>query len=145
MNKILVFIFCVCISCSKDGLNGKNILDKIDNEVWTRGNNYKVFKKNPFRLILVEDGVCLEFSESPKTIDGNEFKYTLLENGQDTLRLGYSVTGSKVNHKGTFTYYIDLTGELIRNYEETNAFYPESYTTNFYRADESLSILCPNL
>ena len=145
INKILFFVFFVFLSCSKDGLNGKNILDKIENEVWTRGNNYKVFKNNPFRLILVEDGICNQFSEEPKIINGNEFHYSLLENGKDTLRLKYRVTGEKVNHSGTFTYYIDTSGELIRDYVESNTFYTESYSSNFYRTDKSLSILCPDL
>ncbi len=145
MNKILILVFCFFISCSKDSLGEKNFLGKIENEVWTRGKNYKVFKNNPFRLILIEEGICLQFNEEPKIIDGNEFQYTLLKNGKDTLRLKYKVKGSDVNHNGTFTYYIDASGELIRNYEEFNAFYTESYTTNFYRAEKSLSIICPNL
>jgi len=145
MKKALILLFFTTLSCSNEDLQEEYLLDRIENVVWTRGSNFKVFKNNPFRLILVEEGFCIEFSEAPKLIEGNEFQYTLLENGKDTLRLEYRVTGQQVNHCGTFNYFIDAQGELIRNYVECGAFYKESLRTNFYKAEQSLSTLCPDL
>ena len=146
MKKIIYFIFIVCVSCSKESTSENSFLDEIQNKVWTRGNNYKVFKSNPFRLILVEEGTCLEFNEAPKIIEDNQFQYTILENKKDTLRLSYRVTGSNVNHCGTFTYFLKSDGDLVRNYVECGeTFYKESFTTEFYSADETLLNLCPSI
>ena len=145
MRKIIICItLFLSFSCSKE-IKQDILLDKLDNIVWTRGSNFKVFKSNPFRLILVEDGICLEFSESPVDIRGNEFQYTILENGIDTLKLGYRVKGERLNHCGTFTYYLDNEGELVRTYDECNSLYPTSNITSFYQADEGLDVLCPEL
>ena len=57
--------------------------------------------------------ICLEFTENPKDIRGNEFQYTILKSGTDTLKLGYRVTGERLNHCGTFTYYLNNQGELL--------------------------------
>ncbi len=146
MKKIICLLFIVCLSCSKESTSDDSFLDKIQNKVWTRGSNYKIFENNPFRLILVEEGICLEFNEAPKIIEDNQFQYTILENKKDTLRLSYRVTGSNVNHCGTFTYYLKSDGDLVRNYVECGeTFYKESFTTEFYSADETLSNLCPSI
>ena len=94
MKKFIIFLFLICLSCSKESLSDESFLEKIQNKVWTRGSNYKVFKNNPFRLILVEEGICLEFDEAPKIVEDNQFEYTILENKKDTMRLGYKVTGT---------------------------------------------------
>ena len=113
MKKILLlFILIVTFSCSKE-TKQELFLEKVSDIVWTRGSNYKIFKNDPFRLILVEDGICLEFTENPKDIRGNEFQYTILKSGTDTLKLGYRVTGERLNHCGTFTYYLNNQGELF--------------------------------
>ena len=66
MKKILLlFILIVTFSCSKE-TKQELFLEKVSDIVWTRGSNYKIFKNDPFRLILVEDGICLEFTENPK-------------------------------------------------------------------------------
>ena len=114
---ILFLILFICISCSEENIDQSLLLDRLNDIVWTRGTNYKIFKSNPFKLILVEDGVCMEFTENPKDIRGNKFQYTLLENGINTLKLGYNVTGKTINHCGTFTYFLDNQGELIINYK----------------------------
>ena len=146
VKKLLCLIFLVCFSCSKQSISNENFLETIKNQVWTRGSNYKVFKNNPFSLILIEDGTCLEFNEAPKIINDNEFQYTLLENQKDTLRLGYKVFGTNVNHCGTFTYFLKSNGDLFRNYVECGEpFYKESLTTIFYISDQTLSNLCPDL
>ena len=146
MKKIICLLFIVCLSCAKESTSDDSFLDKIQNKVWTRGSNYKIFENNPFRLILVEEGICLEFNEAPKIIEDNQFQYTILENKKDTLRLSYRVTGSNVNHCGTFTYYLKSDGDLVRNYVECGeTFYKESFTTEFYSADETLSNLCPSI
>tara|TARA_B100000945_G_C20291746_1_gene553634 strand:+ start:378 stop:821 length:444 start_codon:yes stop_codon:yes gene_type:complete len=144
IKKIIVFTSVIFLSCSTE-LKGELLLDQIDGIVWTRGSNFKVFKNNPFRLILVEDGICLNFSESATIIRDNEFKYTLLESGRDTIRLGYKVTGEKLNHCGTFTYFLDLEGSLIRTYEECGSFYEAIYKTSFFEAEQNLYNLCPDL
>ena len=46
---------------------------------------------------------------------------------------------------GTFTYYLKSDGNLVRNYEECEAFYKDSFTTEFYSAQETLTELCPNI
>ena len=104
-----------------------------------------IFKTDPFRLILVEDGICLEFTENPKDIRGNEFQYTILKSGTDTLKLGYRVTGERLNHCGTFTYYLNNQGELFRTYDECSSIYPTSNITSFYEAEQGFDILCPEL
>ena len=146
MNKFIIFLFLICLSCSKETLIDESFLEKIQNKVWTRGSNYKVFKNNPFRLILVEEGTCLEFNEAPKIVEDNQFEYTILENQNDTLRLGYNVSGANVNHCGTFTYYLKSDGNLVRSYEECGeTFYKDSFITEFYSAQETLTELCPNI
>ena len=90
--------------------------------------------------LLVEDGVCMEFTENPKDIRGNKFQYTLLENGINTLKLGYNVTGKTINHCGTFTYYLDNQGELIRNYKVYSIFDSANLST-FFIANKDLKSL----
>jgi hypothetical protein len=69
-----------------------------------------------------------------------------VENQNDTLRLGYKVNGANVNHCGIFTYYLKSDGNLVRSYEECdNSFYNESFTTEFYSAQETLTELCPSI
>ena len=141
---VLILVVVLFITCSKESKQ-ESLLDQLDSIVWTRGTNYKIFKSNPFRLILIEDGTCLEFTENPKMIMENEFQYTLLENSTDTLKLGYKVTGERLNHCGTFTYFIDEKGELVRSYEECNTFYQTNNVTNFYSVEKDLGTLCPEL
>ena len=142
---ILFLILFICISCSEENIDQSHLLDRLNDIVWTRGTNYKIFKSNPFRLILVEDGVCMEFTENPKDIRGNEFKYTLLENGINTLKLGYNVTGKTINHCGTFTYFLDNQGELIRNYKECNSIFDSANLSTFFIANKELKSLCPEI
>ena len=145
MKKILLlFILIVPFSCSKE-IKQELFLEKVSDIVWTRGSNYKIFKNDPFRLILVEDGICLEFTENPKDIRGNEFQYTILKSGTDTLKLGYRVTGERLNHCGTFTYYLNNQGELFRPYDESSSNYPTSNITSFYEAEQGFDLLCPEL
>ena len=145
MKKILLlFILIVTFSCSKE-TKQELFLEKVSDIVWTRGSNYKIFKNDPFRLILVEDGICLEFTENPKDIRGNEFQYTILKSGTDTLKLGYRVTGERLNHCGTFTYYLNNQGELFRTYDECSSIYPTSNITSFYEAEQGFDTLCPEL
>ena len=117
---LLLYILIISLSCSKE-TKQELFLEKVSDIVWTRGSNYKIFKNDPFRLILVEDGICLEFTENPKDIRGNEFQYTILKSGTDTLKLGYRVTGERLNHCGTFTYYLDNQGGLFRTYDECSS------------------------
>ena len=79
--KLFFLIVSLFFSCSEENSDQSPLLERLNDIVWTRGTNFKIFKSNPFRLILVEDGVCLEFTENPKDIRGNEFQYTLLESG----------------------------------------------------------------
>ena len=145
MKKILLlFTLIVTFSCSKE-TKQELFLEKVSDIVWTRGSNYKIFKNDPFRLILVEDGICLEFTENPKDIRGNEFQYTILKSGTDTLKLGYRVTGERLNHCGTFTYYLNNQGELFRTYDECSSIYPTSNITSFYEAEQGFDTLCPEL
>ena len=145
MKKILLLcILVVPFSCSKE-TKQELFLEKVSDIVWTRGSNYKIFKNDPFRLILVEDGICLEFTENPKDIRGNEFQYTILKSGTDTLKLGYRVTGERLNHCGTFTYYLNNQGELFRTYDECSSIYPTNSITSFYEAEQGFDILCPEL
>ena len=95
--------------------------------------------------VLVEDGVCIDYTEELKLVRGNEIKYTILKNGTDTLKLGLRATGENINHCGTFSYYFDDDNKLFRSYKECDSFYPESYTLSFYEADQSIDVLCPNL
>ena len=139
---LLLFLF---ISCSEENVVQSLLLERLNDIVWTRGTNFKIFKSNPFRLILVEDGVCLEFTENPKDIRGNEFQYTLLENGINTLKLGYNVTGKTINHCGTFTYYLDNQGELIRNYKECNSIFDSANLSTFFITNKELKSLCPEI
>ena len=76
MRKFFFFSGIPFFSCSEENGDQSPLLDRLNDIVWTRGTNFKIFKSNPFRLILVEDGVCLEFTENPKDIRGNEFQYT---------------------------------------------------------------------
>ncbi|MFL2603453.1 MAG: hypothetical protein ACJ0PP_00790 [Flavobacteriaceae bacterium] len=146
MRKFLFFlVVSLFFSCSEENGDQSPLLDRLNDIVWTRGTNFKIFKSNPFRLILVEDGVCLEFTENPKDIRGNEFQYTLLESGVDTLKLGYRVTGERLNHCGTFIYFLDNQGELIRNYEECNSIFDSANLTSFFKADRRLETLCPEI
>ena len=142
---ILFLILFICISCSEENIDQSLLLDRLNDIVWTRGTNYKIFKSSPFRLILVEDGVCMEFTENPKDIRGNEFQYTLLENGINTLKLGYNVTGKTINHCGTFTYYLDNQGELIRNYKECNSIFDSANLSTFFITNKELKSLCPEI
>ena len=135
----------ICISCSEENIDQSHLLDRLNDIVWTRGTNYKIFKSNPFKLILVEDGVCMEFTENPKDIRGNEFQYTLLENGINTLKLGYNVTGKTINHCGTFTYYLDNQGELTRNYKECNSIFDSANLSTFFITNKELKSLCPEI
>ena len=106
MRKFLFFfVASLFLSCSEESGDQSTLLDRLNDVVWTRGSNFKIFKSNPFRIILVEDGVCLEFTENPKNIRDNVFQYTLLENGTDSLKLGYRVEGKSINHCGTFIYF----------------------------------------
>ena len=69
-----------------------------------------------------------------------------MENQNDTLRLGYKVSGASVNHCGTFTYYLKSDGNLVRSYEECGeTFYKDSFTSEFYSAQETLTELCPSI
>ena len=142
---ILFLILFICISCSEENIDQSLLLDRLNDIVWTRGTNYKIFKSNPFRLIIVEDGVCMEFTENPKDIRGNKFQYTLLENGINTLKLGYNVTGKTINHCGTFTYYLDNQGELIRNYKECNSIFDSANLSTFFITNKELKSLCPEI
>ena len=135
----------ICISCSEENIDQSLLLDRLNDIVWTRGTNYKIFKSNPFKLILVEDGVCMEFTENPKDIRGNKFQYTLLENGINTLKLGYNVTGKTINHCGTFTYYLDNQGELTRNYKECNSIFDSANLSTFFITNKELKSLCPEI
>ncbi|MDA9892506.1 hypothetical protein N9V60_05300 [Flavobacteriaceae bacterium] len=63
MKKILPFILIAFISCSQEDDLNEMFLDKIENVIWTRGTNFKTFRSNPFKLFIVENGICLEFSE----------------------------------------------------------------------------------
>ena len=87
----------------------------------------------------------MEFTENPKDIRGNEFQYTLLENGINTLKLGYNVTGKTINHCGTFTYYLDNQGELTRNYKECNSIFDSANLSTFFITNKELKSLCPEI
>ena len=56
----LLFLFLVS-TCSKEKESSNDVLflEKIENIVWTRGTNFKIFKSNPFKLFLVEEGICI--------------------------------------------------------------------------------------
>lgn len=139
----LFFLTTVFISCSKDNSKEELFLDKIDEIVWTRGSNYKSFKGNPFKLIIVEDGICLEYREGDTIVRDNKFSYTVQKNTSDTLELGYRVQGENINHCGTFTYYLDEDQNLTRTYKECNAsFYGEVQKINYYQAERTYDELC---
>ena len=54
INKNILFLMLfICISCSEENIDQSHLLDRLNDIVWTRGTNYKIFKSNPFRLILV--------------------------------------------------------------------------------------------
>ena len=145
MNKVFIIsltvLFIFCTKESKEQL----LLERIDGIVWTRGTNFMTLQSNPFKLVLVEDGVCIDYTEELKLVRGNEIKYTILKNGADTLKLGLRATGENINHCGTFSYYFDDDNKLFRSYKECDSFYPESYTLSFYEADQSIDVLCPDL
>ena len=146
MRKFLFFlVVSLFLSCSEENGDQSTLLDRLNDVVWTRGSNFKIFKSNPFRIILVEDGVCLEFTENPKNIRENVYQYTLLENGTDSLKLGYRVECKSINHCGTFIYFLDNQGELIRNYKECNSIFDSANLTSFFKADRGLESLCPEI
>lgn len=136
---ILIFIF----SCSAESSKDESFLDKVNGIVWTGGTNFKSFQSEPFRLFVVEDGICLEFNEGDNIVRGNKISYTVEQNATDTLKLGYRVSGDQVNHCGTYTYYIDSSENLIRTYRDCNAsYYMEDRQWSFYKANKTLDQVC---
>jgi hypothetical protein len=57
----LILLFLAVVSCVKDNSKETLFLDKMEGIVWTRGRNFKSFESNPFKLFIVEDGICIEF------------------------------------------------------------------------------------
>jgi len=139
---ILIFIFSCSAESSKDG----SFLDKVNDIVWTGGTNFKSFQSEPFKLFVVEDGICIEFNEGDNIVRGNKISYTVVQNNTDTLKLGYRVSGDQVNHFGTFTYYLDSAENLIRTYRDCNAsYYMEDKQWSFYKAEKKLDQVCIDL
>ena len=68
MNKVfiisLTMLFIFCTKESKEQL----LLERIDGIVWTRGTNFMTLQSNPFKLVLVEDGVCIDYTEELKLV-----------------------------------------------------------------------------
>ena len=140
--QILIFIFSCSAESSKDG----SFLDKVNDIVWTGGTNFKSFQSEPFKLFVVEDGICIEFNEGDNIVRGNKISYTVVQNNTDTLKLGYRVSGDQVNHCGTFTYYLDSAENLIRTYRDCNAsYYMEDKQWSFYKAEKKLDQVCIDL
>ena len=141
---LLIFSIQVfCISCTAENTKNETFLDKVEDIVWTGGTNFKSFQSKPFRLFVVEDGICLEFNEGDNIVRGNKISYTVEQNATDTLKLGYRVSGDQVNHCGTFTYYIDSSENLIRTYRDCNAsYYMEDRQWSFYKANKTLDQVC---
>ena len=139
---ILIFIFSCSAESSKDG----SFLDKVNDIVWTGGTNFKSFQSEPFKLFVVEDGICIEFNEGDNIVRGNKISYTVVQNNTDTLKLGYRVSGDQVNHCCTFTYYLDSAENLIRTYRDCNAsYYMEDKQWSFYKAEKKLDQVCIDL
>lgn len=141
---ILLSISVFFISCTAETSKDELLIEKVDDIVWTRGTNFKSFQSEPFRLFIVEDGICVEFSEGDNLVRGNKISYTIEQSTTDTLKLGYRVEGNQINHCGTFTYYMDTEGEnLIRTYKECNAsIYGEVQRLSFYQANNTLDEVC---
>jgi len=138
---LLAFIFLTC-SKEKDSFLEETFLDKIEDIVWTRGTNYKTFKSKPFKLYIVENGICLEFKEGDNQVRENTFNYSVEKITPDTLQLGYKVQGEKINHCGTFTYHLDTVGNLIRTYKECTGLFDVTQTLEFYTAEKTLDEVC---
>lgn len=131
------------VSCTAENTKNETFLDKVEDIVWTGGTNFKSFQSKPFRLFVVEDGICLEFNEGDNIVRGNKISYTVEQNATDTLKLGYRVSGDQVNHCGTFTYYFDSSENLIRTYRDCNAsYYMEDRQWSFYKANKTLDQVC---
>jgi len=144
--QLFPFILLTIISCSENENNESEavFLDKIDNVVWTRGKNFKTFKSNPFKLFIVEDGICYEFSEGDTMVDSNKFSYSVKKNNKDTLQLGYKVVGERINHCGTFTYYMDSNENLIRTYKECATIYSNTQVLDYYISELTIEEVCSN-
>ena len=143
MKKIFPFLLIAFIGCSteEDDLN-EMFLDKIENVIWTRGTNFKTFRSNPFKLFIVENGICLEFSEGDTTVGENKFSYEVEENTSDTLKLGYKVVGQRTNHCGTFTYYLDNDENLLRTYKECSSLLEYSQILDYYKSELTFEEVC---
>ncbi|NDG45869.1 MAG: hypothetical protein EBY37_01725 [Flavobacteriia bacterium] len=138
-----LFLITAFLACSKENSKEELFLDKVDEIVWTRGSNYKSFKGNPFKLIIVEDGICLEYREGDTIVRENKFSYNVQKNTPDTLELGYRVQGEKINHCGTFTYYLDEDQNLIRIYKECNAsIFGEAQRLSYYKSEKAYDEIC---
>jgi hypothetical protein len=143
---MLFSISIFLVSCSTETSSDETFLDKVNKIVWTGGSNFKSFQSEPFKLFMVEDGICIEFSEGDNLVRGNNISYIVEQNTIDTLKLGYRVVGDQINHCGTFTYYLDSEENLIRTYKECNAsFYLEDRKWSFYQAGKTLDQVCIDL
>ena len=138
-------LFFLLISCGKEEVIEVTFLDQLDGIVWTRGQNFKVFRSNPFQLFLEEDGQCILFGEGATMVNGNKFIYTQMESGADTLKLNYKVQGALVNHCGVFTYYFDYKQDLVREYEECNNFLVDPQKVIFSRSDQVFEAFCSTI
>lgn len=143
MKKIFPILLIAFIGCSteEDDLN-EMFLDKIENVIWTRGTNFKTFRSNPFKLFIVENGICLEFSEGDTRVGENKFSYKVEKNTADTLKLGYKVVGQRTNHCGTFTYYLDNDENLLRTYKECSSSLEYSQILDFYKSELTFEEVC---
>ena len=141
----LLFLLLVS-TCSKEKESSNDVLflEKIENIVWTRGTNFKIFKSNPFKLFLVEEGICIEFSEGETLVRENRFSYFVETNTADTLQLNYKVVGDKINHCGTFTYYLDSDENLIRTNKECQSIFNTPQILDFYKSELSFEEVCSN-
>ena len=144
MKKILPFILIAFISCSQEDDLNEMFLDKIENVIWTRGTNFKTFRSNPFKLFIVENGICLEFSEGDTMVGENKFSYSVEKNTTDTLKLDYRVVGQRINHCGTFTYYLDSDENLIRTYRDCTSLFDNSQILDYYKSELTFQEVCIN-
>jgi hypothetical protein len=83
---ILLSISVFFISCTAETSKDELLIEKVDDIVWTRGTNFKSFQSEPFRLFIVEDGICVEFSEGDNLVRGNKISYTIEQSTTDTLK-----------------------------------------------------------
>jgi hypothetical protein len=74
----------------------------------------------------------------------NKFSYSVEKNTTDTLKLDYRVVGQKINHCGTFTYYLDNDENLIRIYRDCTSLFDNSQILDYYKSELTFQEVCTN-